>query len=100
MTLFVKSYISTIFLFSSQIKCIYIYAFIELSPSVFRPFKCDLCEKDFTQKRNLKEHVRRHAGERPYKCEECEKDFTHKRILQEHMRVHTGMMVNKIMYTV
>jgi len=33
-----------------------------------KPFKCDLCGKDFNVKMNLREHMRRHTGDRPYKC--------------------------------
>ena len=49
--------------------------------------KCDKCNKDFSCKRNAREHNKRvHLGER-HKCNQCEKDFSRKKILKSHIRV-------------
>ena len=56
-----------------------------------RPFKCEECMKDFTQKRSLINHMRTHTGERPYACSVCDKTFVQKRNMINHVRnLHTG----------
>jgi hypothetical protein len=36
------------------------------------------------------EHLAKHAGDKPYKCEVCPKQFNHKTDLRRHMCLHTG----------
>ena len=58
--------------------------------SPIRPYKCDVCDKAFTQQTNLTMHKRIHTGERPYSCTLCDKHFTQSQHLYMHMRIHTG----------
>uniref|UniRef100_A0A6P7FUB4 Zinc finger protein 37-like isoform X2 n=1 Tax=Diabrotica virgifera virgifera TaxID=50390 RepID=A0A6P7FUB4_DIAVI len=53
-------------------------------------FQCKLCFKRFVSNSHLQVHTRSHTGERPYRCEICTKGFHHKSALKIHMRLHTG----------
>jgi len=54
-----------------------------------KPYKCEKCDKAYTQKSSLSVHMRTHTGERPYKCESCGKTFIRKGDLIVHIRSHT-----------
>ncbi len=53
-------------------------------------YKCELCNKLFTQRRSFQMHLKAvHLGVSKHKCELCHKLFTKSSNLAEHMRVHT-----------
>ncbi|CAK8686267.1 unnamed protein product [Clavelina lepadiformis] len=53
-------------------------------------YQCRVCCKSFSRNNTLKEHMRVHTGERPYQCKVCCKSFSRNSHLQLHMKVHTG----------
>ncbi|XP_025160434.1 GDNF-inducible zinc finger protein 1-like isoform X11 [Harpegnathos saltator] len=50
---------------------------------------CPICKKVFMSK-NFHQHVLTHAGTRPYKCDICNEDFTQRSSLFRHRRNHPG----------
>lgn len=55
-----------------------------------KPFKCDICGLTFARQAYLKNHVRVHSGEKPYKCEICGMQFSQSPHLKNHERIHSG----------
>ena len=56
-----------------------------------RPFKCDLCDKDFTRNAHLKRHKQiNHEGLKSadiqVKCDQCENIFANKHSLRKHVK--------------
>lgn len=49
-------------------------------------FSCEVCHKGFSNSWAVKEHMTMHTGEKPYKCEECDKRFTQRSSLCAHRR--------------
>ncbi|XP_046551263.1 zinc finger protein 431-like [Haliotis rubra] len=50
---------------------------------------CKLCEKSISN-HAMKEHMRKHSGERPLKCLYCDKTFAWARAHRRHMKTHSG----------
>jgi len=55
-----------------------------------RPFKCQVCDKEFFAKAKLKRHETTHEKVRPHICELCGKAFKLREALGKHMMVHNG----------
>ncbi|XP_016810584.1 zinc finger protein with KRAB and SCAN domains 3 isoform X2 [Pan troglodytes] len=53
-------------------------------------YKCNECERSFTQNTGLIEHQKIHTGEKPYQCNACGKGFTRISYLVQHQRSHVG----------
>ncbi|XP_019755152.2 zinc finger protein 569 [Dendroctonus ponderosae] len=62
---------------------------------VKKVYDCRVCNKTFTRKDNLADHLKAHAGiamkrRKPSTCEFCLKEFSGISLLQIHIRTHTG----------
>ena len=51
-----------------------------------RPYKCQFCDKAFTQGKTLKFHLRRHLDEKPFECSECSATFRQRDGLKRHLK--------------
>jgi len=49
---------------------------------------CQICNRGFLNKSNIKVHLRTHTGEKPFGCEHCSKAFRQKAHLLKHMSIH------------
>jgi uncharacterized Zn-finger protein len=55
-----------------------------------KPFACSVCGKAFADRSNMTLHMRLHSGIKPYSCQLCAKAFTKKHHLKTHLNYHTG----------
>lgn len=55
-----------------------------------------MCQKVFSRKDNLREHLRAHAGQakkkKVFECMYCNKEFQGSALLAVHLRTHTGIL--------
>lgn len=56
-----------------------------------RPYKCNICGVAFTQKGNLRRHMKIHSDEKPYKCHICNYKCRRRDALNGHMRIHSDI---------
>lgn len=66
-----------------------------LTPLPFpcRKFTCHLCDRSFTEKWALNNHMKLHTGEKPFKCSwpTCHYSFLTASAMKDHYRTHTGV---------
>ncbi|KAJ7985174.1 hypothetical protein DPEC_G00349340 [Dallia pectoralis] len=57
-----------------------------------RKFECDVCERSFSEKWALNNHMKLHTGDKPYKCAwpACHYAFLTLSAMKDHFRTHTG----------
>lgn len=59
----------------------------------YRKFTCHLCDRSFTEKWALNNHMKLHTGEKPFKCTwpTCHYSFLTASAMKDHYRTHTGV---------
>lgn len=55
-----------------------------------KPYKCNLCEKSYSQFVSLQHHIMIHNGQKPYHCDICGKGFSDLTGVKLHKRTHTN----------
>lgn len=63
-------------------------------------FKCDYCQKEFTKKETIRQHMFLHSGIKPYKCSNCSKTFAQPSGKYHHERVCLKRMANYTKYNI
>ena len=53
-----------------------------------RPYTCDVCGMSFSQVGNMRRHKKNHTDVRPYKCSSCPKTFKRMDLMKTHEKVH------------
>ena len=54
-----------------------------------KTFKCDECDKNFTNQDDLYLHLKTHSGGKNYQCNYCDKSFKCNEELKIHLKTHT-----------
>ncbi|GBN89689.1 hypothetical protein AVEN_104942-1 [Araneus ventricosus] len=67
----------------------YIVPTSSLVPPSTNDHVCDACKKTFSNKFNLKRHMKKHGVHANHACSQCSMKFYHVDELREHMRTHT-----------
>ncbi|EFX71207.1 hypothetical protein DAPPUDRAFT_60462, partial [Daphnia pulex] len=55
-----------------------------------KPYKCDRCDKTFSQEHSFRSHVRLHNSDKPFSCTICPKKFTSNGTLKRHITSHSN----------
>jgi len=55
-----------------------------------RPYPCETCGMAFKKSSHLKQHIRRHTGEKPFQCEICLRAFATRGVLNTHINTHSS----------
>ena len=55
-----------------------------------KSFECQVCNRKYSSKQSLNQHMRIHDDSKSHKCDVCLKVFHNKSQLKMHYRTHTG----------
>ena len=53
-----------------------------------KPYKCEVCPKQFNHKTDLRRHMCLHTGEKPFTCDTCGKGFIREDRMVKHADTH------------
>ena len=67
------------------------YGHLQLLNTGEQQFRCNVCQRAFSQKGHLENHMHTHTGDRPFKCEICSASFDLNSTLKLHKFTHTGV---------
>ena len=59
-----------------------------------KPFKCEICNKDFNQQNALVVHMRLHGDLKPFNCSYCESSYTQNGNLQVFFKTFLSINYN------
>ena len=60
-----------------------------------KPNKCNQCNYESSQARNLRSHLKIHSGEKTNKCNQCNYASSRTDHLRTHLKIHSGEKSNK-----
>lgn len=60
-----------------------------------KPFKCQVCDKAFSNNHHLKRHMLIHTRDKAFKCDMCDKGFTRQDKYNSHRIAHTEKKLSK-----
>jgi DNA-directed RNA polymerase subunit RPC12/RpoP len=57
---------------------------------------CTICDKKFSHKTHLRDHIKRHTQDKPYECDLCGKKFYTKSNLNVHKKTYMHANISRI----
>ncbi|GFR26955.1 zinc finger protein 711 [Trichonephila clavata] len=66
---------------------------MKIKTETLTKFSCSFCGYITPYKTTMKNHIRKHTGERPFVCDICGRDFTRKQSLQLHHASHEKPLI-------
>jgi uncharacterized Zn-finger protein len=58
------------------------------SHSGVRPYRCTMCNTNFSRSDHLSTHLRTHTGEKPYTCPQCSYSACRRDMITRHLKIH------------
>lgn len=62
-----------------------------LPSATAKPYKCSICNREFSAKEQLREHFKEHEAAKPFHCDTCGIGVSNLRALKRHKLTHTGL---------
>ncbi len=78
-----KNFLQSISFFSSDM----LNRHLRLHSGV-RPYRCTMCNTNFSRSDHLSTHLRTHTGEKPYTCPQCSYAACRRDMITRHLKIH------------